>query len=247
MDNDDLPIGRVLSRREVLALLGVGSVGLLTDRRALIEPAGSQQRLPACVVRPEQTEGPYFVDRTLERTDIRSEVGRNALRPGAPLDLEFRVSRVGSGACTPLAAAMVDVWQCDALGAYSDVRDTNGLFDTRGQTWLRGHQLTDRNGVARFTTIYPGWYQGRTVHIHFKVRTPAAGVSRYDFTSQLYFDDAVTDRVFAADPYAGKSGRRTRNAGDGIFRQGGQALMMDVTPTAAGFRGVFEVGLQIPG
>ncbi|MBC7897143.1 MAG: intradiol ring-cleavage dioxygenase [Cytophagaceae bacterium] len=247
MDNDDLPIGRVLSRREVLALLGVGSFGLLTDRRALIGPGVVQQRLPACVVRPAQTEGPYFVDRTMERTDIRAEPGKDDVRPGTPLDLEFRVSRVGSGACTPLAAAMVDVWQCDALGAYSDVKDTNGLFDTRGQKWLRGHQLTDRSGVARFTTIYPGWYEGRTVHIHFKVRTPSAGVSRYDFTSQLYFDDALTDRVFANDPYAGKSGRRTRNERDGIFRQGGQALMLDVTPTAGGYRGVFEVGLQIPG
>jgi protocatechuate 3,4-dioxygenase beta subunit len=247
MDNDDLPVGRVLSRREVLALLGVGSVGMLADPRGLIEPAGEQQRLPACVVRPAQTEGPYFVDRTMERVDIRAEPGQSDMRPGTALDLEFRVSRVGSGACTPLAAAMVDVWQCDALGTYSDVRDTNGFFDTRGQKWLRGHQLTDRNGVVRFTTIYPGWYQGRTVHIHFKVRTPAAGVSRYDFTSQLYFDDALSDRVFANEPYAGKAGSRTRNGGDGIFRQGGQALMMDVTPTAGGYRGVFEVGLQIPG
>jgi protocatechuate 3,4-dioxygenase beta subunit len=70
----------------------------------------------------------------------------------------------------------VDVWQCDALGVYSDVRDSNGFFDTRGRQFLRGYQVTDRNGQAEFLTVYPGWYRGRTVHLHFKVRVQRRGL-----------------------------------------------------------------------
>ena len=88
-----------------------------------------------------------------------------------------------------MAGAMVDICQCDAIGVYSDVRATNGFFNTGGQRFLRGYQVTDASGVAKFTTVYPGWYQGRSVHIHFKIRTNAGGRNA-EFVSQLYFDDA---------------------------------------------------------
>jgi len=120
---------------------------------------------------------------------------------------------------------MVGVWQCDAAGHYSGVTDTGVGFDTVGQKFLRGYQITDAKGVARFTTIYPGWYRGRTVHIHFKVRTPATAVlanatdSVYEFTSQLFFDDALTTRVFAQEPYASRgeieTGKADRSGGRG--------------------------------
>jgi protocatechuate 3,4-dioxygenase beta subunit len=248
MDNDDVQVGRVLSRREVLALLGAGGAGLVASRlgaQAGADPglvAAGTTWMPACVVTPAQTEGPYFIDEKLNRVDIRSDPASGTVSDGAPLDLEVRVFRVAGGTCEPLANAMVDVWQCDAKGIYSDVRDMNGFFTTTGQKFLRGYQQTDAIGVARFTTIYPGWYQGRCVHIHFKVRSSAGGRST-EFTSQLYFDDAFTDAVYAKAPAYAKAGQRVRNERDGIYRQGGRQLMMPVTAAGNGYKGTFEIGL----
>jgi protocatechuate 3,4-dioxygenase beta subunit len=164
------------------------------------------------------------------------------VRPGLPLALTVVVSRLANNTCAPLAGAQVDVWHCDHLGVYSDVRDPQ--FDTTGRKFLRGYQRTDAAGQARFSTVYPGWYEGRTVHIHFKVRSPADQRPGYEFTSQLYFDDAVSDRVFAEAPYAGRSGRRTRNGGDGIYRRGGSQLLAPVEQAVDGLAAVFHVALQ---
>ena len=110
---------------------------------------------------------------------------------------------------------MVDVWHCDAAGVYSGVSDPG--FDTSSQQFLRGYQVTDRSGRAQFTTIYPGWYPGRTIHIHFKVRTNATGGQAYEFTSQLFFDEALNDQVLAQPPYAARGQRNTFNSEDNIY------------------------------
>lgn len=199
--------------------------------------------LPTCVVRPEQTEGPYFVDERLERSDIRSDPTDGSVTAGLPLQLTFRISQVSSAACVPLAGAMVDVWHCDAAGHYSDVTDRS--FSTEGQKFLRGYQVTDDQGMAQFITIYPGWYPGRTVHIHFKIRTDTASRQTYEFTSQLYFDDAVSDRVYAQPPYNSREQRTQTNADDGIFRRGGEQLLLTLTETDAGYAATFDIGLQV--
>jgi hypothetical protein len=98
---------------------------------------------------------------------------------------------------------------------------------------------------VRFTTVYPGWYDGRTVHIHFKVRGSAGAGRGYEFTSQLYFDDAFTDRVFARGPYARRGKRTVRNGGDGIFRAGGSRLILLVVESDAGYASKFNVGLRL--
>ncbi len=247
MDNDDAQVGRILTRREVLALLGVAGAGAVASRvgaqpGAGASPAAARVWVPACVVTPSQTEGPYFVDEKLNRADIRPDPTNGKVSAGAPLDLEIRVYRVANGACTPYQNAMVDIWQCDAMGLYSDVRDTNGFFDTAGQKFLRGYQLTDASGVSKFTTVYPGWYQGRTVHIHFKVRS-STGSRAAEFTSQLYFDDAVSDKVLAQAPYNTKPGNRTRNERDGLFRNGGRQLILTVAEQGTGWKGSFDIGL----
>jgi protocatechuate 3,4-dioxygenase beta subunit len=195
-----------------------------------------------CVVHPEQTEGPYFVDEMLQRADIRTDPSNGLSKPGVPLRITFNVSRTtGNGSCVPLPGALVDVWQCDAKGVYSGVKDPS--FDTVGQQFLRGYQVTDERGSATFTTIYPGWYRGRAVHVHFKVRTtPAAGRGQ-EFTSQLYFDEGVTDRVFSGEPYA--TGQRTRNEADGIFRRaGGAQLILSVREHQNGYAGEFNLALK---
>jgi protocatechuate 3,4-dioxygenase beta subunit len=105
--------------------------------------------------------------------------------------------------------------------------------------------VTDANGLAQFTTIYPGWYPGRTVHIHFKIRSDAGSGSVFDFTSQLFFDDAVSDQVFAQAPYAAKGQRTLRNEGDNIFQSGGDQLILELAPAAAGYATTFDVGLNM--
>jgi hypothetical protein len=128
MDNDDKQVGRILTRREVLALLGVAGAGVVASRvraqsgldRIVAAPAGGAPWMPACVVTPAQTEGPYFIDEKLNRLDIRTDPGSGKVSEGAPLDLEMRVFRVADGTCEPMPGAIVDVWQCDAMGLYSE-------------------------------------------------------------------------------------------------------------------------------
>ena len=244
MTHEDGPAGHLLSRREVVAYLGAaGAVwlagGNLFPRRAVAGTLGS-----SCVVRPEQTEGPYFVDERLNRSDIRSDPTDGRVRPGTPLALTLLVSRLNAGDCQPLPGAQVDIWHCDALGVYSDVRDPG--FNTIGQKFLRGYQETDAHGEARFVTVYPGWYPGRTVHIHFKIRTAPVAQRSFEFTSQWYFDDGLTDRVHAAPPYAAQGPRTARNQHDWIFRRGGDQLMLAPTTVADGYTAAFAIGLQLP-
>ncbi len=271
-DNDDAPVGRILNRREVLTLFGfaggamllagctptsptangtVGSVATATavpataTTAATVEAVSSEivaTTLPSCVVRPELTEGPYFVDGQLDRSDIRSDPATGEVKPGILLELTFRVSEVSANACAPLAGAMVDIWHCDALGVYSGVTDNTEGFDTAGEQFLRGYQVTGADGIAHFTTIYPGWYTGRTVHIHFKIRLAAGTEQSYEFTSQLFFDESLTDAVYANEPYASKGQRDQRNSSDGIYDD---QLLLTVTQTDQGYAAIFDIGLDL--
>jgi len=199
---------------------------------------------PACVVTPTETEGPYFVDERLNRSDITVDPTDGSARPGVPLTLTLTVARVGSGGCTALSGAQVDVWHCDDGGVYSDVAANNSV----GKRFLRGYQVTDSSGIAKFTTIYPGWYRGRAVHIHFKVRTFAGGSKTYEFTSQVFFDDAVSDAVYKQAPYSSRGSRDTRNQADMVYtsnNNSGAMLLAALTPTSAGYAAAFAVGLNI--
>ena len=185
------------------------------------------------------------MDERLNRSDIRSDPSDGSIRPGMPLQLIINVSRIAPGACMPFKGALVDVWQCDATGTYSDVGDMNGLFSTEGRKFLRGYQVTDAGGKTEFMTIYPGWYPGRTVHIHFKIRTDVAAGRAHSFTSQLYFDDVFTDRIHAQPPYAANGRRDMRNEDDMIFLDGGDQLMLKPIKKEPGYAAVFDVGVKI--
>jgi protocatechuate 3,4-dioxygenase beta subunit len=289
-EHQDEQIGRVLSRREILALLGLAGGGALagcaggseavptagaTGPSGMLAPTGPQATaaglggsgaaasppataasetlataadeaiaaLPRCIVRPAQGAGPFFADRQLERSDIRADQASGAISEGRPLLLEFYVSRVDGAACAPLAGFHVDVWHCDAQGAYSAFDD--GRQDSRGADFLRGYQVTDASGLARFRTIYPGWYPGRAVHIHFKIRSAPDAAPGYDFTSQLYFDDAVSDRVLTQPPYAQHDGNRTRNTDGGGYGSRGEELLAELRESDDGYVARFDVGLQL--
>ena len=248
---------RLLSRREMLGLMGTAATAALfgcgRGEQRSQDPSGAKTLpslavaavFPSCVVRPEQTEGPYFVDEKLNRSDIRSDSSDGSIKPGVPLRLAFQVSRTDGRTCNPLSGAIVDIWHCDALGIYSDARDVNEGFDTRGKKFLRGYQATNQNGVAEFLTIYPGWYSGRAVHIHFKIRIDLGSRRAHEFTSQLYFDESITDKVHMQDPYNRKGYRSTTNDADFGFRSGGKQLMPTLTKDGQGYTAKFEIGLQI--
>jgi protocatechuate 3,4-dioxygenase beta subunit len=261
MENDDIPIGQILSRREALRLLGIGSAAFLAacaapEETATVastglstQAASTQVQATAstvldCVVRPELTIGPYFVDEQLERADIRSDSSDNSVKEGVPLMLNINVASVSNNSCMPIEGAQVDIWHCDAQGQYSGVSDQG--FDTSAQNFLRGYQRTDSNGAVQFQTIYPGWYSGRAVHTHFTIRTQGLDGADYQFTSQLFFDDALTDQVHALDPYASKGQRDTRNSNDTIFSGGGDQLLLNLQgdPTSR-FTGSLTIGLDL--
>jgi protocatechuate 3,4-dioxygenase beta subunit len=271
MDNDDELKGRILTRREMLRVLGIGAAGLgaglfvacssddggsppqapadtaTEGASPAATAAGSANTgavataLPSCIVTPALTQGPYFVDEQLNRSDIRSDPGGAPARQGVELTLTLNVLSVAGGSCAPMSGATVDVWHCDALGAYSDVQDTGQGFNTRGQKWLRGLQVTSGDGQVKFTTIYPGWYPGRATHIHFKVRK-----DNREFTSQFFFDDKLSDQIqdgFA--PYSQKGSRgRQQNATDGIYRQSNGMLQLDVQKSGSGYATTFDIGVQ---
>jgi protocatechuate 3,4-dioxygenase beta subunit len=247
-------ITTIQTRRKVLVFLGgttvISLLGCLQRKSAADNPLNSsiQSLAPTsstCVVKPEQTEGPYFINERLNRADIRSDPSDGSIRQGVPLRLVFRVSQIRDQSCFPLSGAIVDVWHCDAEGIYSDVID--GSFNTVGKKFLRGYQVTDENGTAEFITIYPGWYPGRSVHVHIKIRTTPTFHQGQEFTSQLYFDDALTDRVHAQAPYR-REGKRRLNREDRIFRSGGDQLTLQLTQTQAaeGYVGRFDIALKQP-
>lgn len=250
IDEDDRTIGHIYTRRQALRLLGGAGGALLVaacgggfgsepapDLSAIADTNAS---LPTgCVVRPALTEGPIFVDQQANRSDIRTDPTNGAVSEGAALALMFRLSTLDNNDCTPLEGAQIDMWQCDAFGIYSDTNYEN--MGTEGQKFLRGHQFTDSDGVCSFTTIYPGWYETRAVHIHFKVRT----LDGHEFTSQLFFDPALTDKVYATAPYNTRGERTVHNADDGIFAESGDQMTLAVQESAEGYAATFDITLDI--
>jgi protocatechuate 3,4-dioxygenase beta subunit len=243
LDDDDKPVGRLLSRREILKVLGVGGAAALAGPALSFGAAWRVDALPACVAKPELTEGPYFVDPVLKRSDIRADSASGTICAGVPLALAFNISQLVDGACRPLAGTTVDIWQCDAVGRYSGFSDGPAGTRAAPQDFLRGTQETGPGGEAAFTTIYPGWYRGRAVHIHIKIRakTPA-GV--YEFTTQLFFDDALSDEVHALPPYAANGRRDRTNARDGIF-QSGDKTVLNLTKQDAGYAASYDLALDL--
>jgi protocatechuate 3,4-dioxygenase beta subunit len=162
---------------------------------------------------PALTEGPYFVDEILNRSDLTIDPTDNSVQPGMPLSLTINLKQLVNCGLIPLTGVYVDVWHCNATGIYSD----QGAQNSTGKKFLRGYQATDRNGAVNFQTVYPGWYTGRAVHIHAKIRIFNGPDATYEFTTQFFFDEAVTDKVYQTAPYNLRPGRDTLNNMDGIY------------------------------
>lgn len=204
-----------LTRREAIRLGGIAALGATFLPSLFLAGCGDDASTPVgagqapgtssfptlpseCVLTPQETEGPYYVDVNLLRSNIVES------QQGFPLNLEVIV--VDAGTCAPLSDKVVEIWHANASGVYSDIASEG----TEGQTYLRGSLVTDASGAATFQTVYPGWYQGRATHIHFKVHVNANQV----VTSQIYFDDSLNDQIYQKAPYNQHAGTRTPNADD---------------------------------
>jgi protocatechuate 3,4-dioxygenase beta subunit len=222
--------GAKLTRRGSIFGFGGFLLGLLGWRAAAGEsagPAGVASGAVQCVLTPEQTEGPYYIAGEKFRRDITEG------KAGVPLLLRLKV--VDASTCRPIKSAAVDIWHADALGVYSGFG-----ADSRSRTFMRGIQRTDRNGLARFRTVYPGWYQGRTVHIHVKVHIAGNVVH----TGQLYFPDRITDKIFRRRPYSRRPRRSTRNANDFVFAQGGRRSLLSLRKMGSAYVGSIMMGVN---
>lgn len=230
---------RDVDRRQALAAFGAAGLGGLLAACGDDDGGQEDAKVPTtdtdtrrldrgarCELTAEQTEGPYYLDVDSLRRDITEG------RRGTRLALTLRVREVGS--CRPMEDAVVDIWHCDADGHYSGFAEGDG---EEGQTYLRGAQATNADGVARFTTIFPGWYPGRTPHIHAKVHVDR----RTALTTQLYFPDRLTDRVLAGRRYAGRGRRDQTNRSDSIFDP---SLIMDVERRGGGVEGLMTIDVR---
>ena len=222
-----------ITRRGSLAKLG-GFVVAAASGSALLGTSGAEGGNKAvetgavqCVLAPELTEGPYYIAGERVRRDIREG------HPGTLLTLRLTVLNVAT--CKPIKGAAVDIWHADAAGNYSGFGS-----DTSSKTFLRGIQRTDKNGISVFTTIYPGWYQGRAVHIHVKVHVGGNVVH----TGQLFFPDALTREVYKAAPYASRGNPSTTDAQDSIYVNGGKRGLLALKKSGAGYTGTIAMGVH---
>jgi len=224
--NGDATLGGVnderLTRRSILRLAGVAaaSLGAGAWKASGAEgggPTAVESGAVTCVLTPELTQGPFYIPNEKLRRNITDG------HPGTTLILQLAV--VDASTCKPIKGAAVDIWHADAAGNYSGFGAGSG-----SRTFMRGIQRTDARGIATFRTVYPGWYQGRAVHIHVKVHVRGKVVH----TGQLFFSDTLTDRVYRNAPYNKRPARTTRNASDSIFINGGRKSVLNVRRRSAG-------------
>jgi protocatechuate 3,4-dioxygenase beta subunit len=209
---------RLLRRREALTLAGLGLTGALGARASGVLGTQGAEAATSCVLSPEVTEGPYWIDNDLTRRDITED------RPGLPLELVLTVHNAKT--CSPIKGADVEIWHCDAGGVYSGYESGSAgapggqhATPTDSGRYLRGHQKADAGGRVRFLTIYPGWYRGRTPHIHLKVHVGGSVVH----TGQLLFDEKTTAAVYRHSPYKSHGQPDTTHAEDSIYAQAGRS------------------------
>ncbi len=240
-----------MSRRETFAALaGAGAAAYFIP--AWNETVEAADTITCAPSTPSVTEGPYWVGEKLFRSDIRTDPATGVARPGVPLTLTLLIQNLSGGSCSPLAGAYVDIWHCDASGIYSDESTYNpgggtGNVNTSGQKFLRGYQISDSNGKVTFTTIYPGWYSGRTIHIHFRVRTYSGTSVLGNFVSQIFFDEAINNTVMAQPAYARTAVRGTTNSNDMVYQVANKERMLATTTGSVteGYAASLTVGVTL--
>jgi protocatechuate 3,4-dioxygenase beta subunit len=205
----------------------------------------------ACSASPEGEIGPYFADDSasaFQRSNILSSITGADTQSGVPLTLTITVVDSEKD-CVPYPNAQVDIWHCNAKGVYSDI----AAEGTTADTWLRGYQITDARGRVTFVTIIPGWYQGRTTHIHLRIRSSysaASSTSDGTNTTQLFFNQALVDTLsMSVAPYDTEGVNPTTNATDHVYAQEveGANLLVLEGDIASGYTASVTLGLPITG
>jgi protocatechuate 3,4-dioxygenase beta subunit len=232
-----------LTRREALGALGItgAALSLACGGETPTSPSATtttttattgEAASAACAVTPSETIGPYPSLTDMIRSDVRED------RAGTPLTLTITVNNASSG-CSPLAGATVDIWQCDAGGRYSQY--SQGGFDGRASTFLRGMQTTDSSGRVTFMTVYPGWYQGRATHIHVEVTMNGRSLK----VTQIGFPESVNAEVYRSGVYASRGLNPTSNAGDMVFADSiaSETATISGSP-GSGYTATFTVNVQ---
>jgi len=212
---------------------------------------------PAYLLSPEQIVGPYFRNPKLIRRNISEGLD------GIPLVL--RLTIIDAMTREPVNGAIVDIWHCNARGAYSgwskvnpdkevDVGDIGAIPRTDDETYLRGGQFTDQKGIVRFTTIYPGFYAGRALHIHVAIRVTAGNnyleERHVAWVGQLYFPEVASRSVLNAREYSGRTVTALTNDEDYFYTSmGGEASTLNVHTLGRdskedGFFGQMTIGID---
>ncbi len=227
MDEERFTRRRSLARLGTLLAAAAGGGIAAAQAEGGDGPTAVSTGLVSCVLTPELTEGPYYIAGEKVRRNITDG------HPGTPLALRLTV--VDASTCRPIRGAAVDVWHADASGVYSGFG-----AGASSRTFMRGIQPTNAAGLASFVTVYPGWYTGRTVHIHVKVHVGGNVVH----TGQLFFPDRITDAVYERKPYSSRPNRDTRNAQDSIFVNGGKRSMLGLRRAATGWGAAITMGVH---
>jgi protocatechuate 3,4-dioxygenase beta subunit len=222
-----------LTRRGLVAAALAGSATAVLPETASLQPAAIPE--PAAVkLTAAAEEGPFYLDLDLRRSDIAEGLA------GVPLDIAF-VVHDETGAILP--GVRVDVWHCDAQGRYSGFhgQGEDGRLDLTGKTFLRGTQITGADGRTRFSSVYPGWYPGRTTHVHFKIIDGAAA----RLTSQIFLPDALSEFLYAnLGDYARSRLRDTLNSTDGIALAAGETTRGEVREMAGRYVATLQVRID---
>jgi hypothetical protein len=234
-EHDPIENERLTRRGTLLRFAGIaaaaGGVGALRldDADGASGPLAVSSGLVKCVLTPELTEGPYYVAGEKLRRDVTEGKAGTALL--------LRLTVVNASTCKPVKNASVEIWHCDAGGVYS-----GAVANNPGTNFLRGVQKTNATGVATFKTIYPGWYQGRAVHIHVKVHVAGTVVH----TGQLFFPASVTNVVYKRTPYSAHGTTPdTLNPNDSIFRNGGSKGLLTLKKNGTGYIGAIGMGVHL--
>ncbi len=236
-----------MSRRDLIKGMGamgaLAMAGPLTSLISCSTPNGSSSSTssstsnPDCVLAPEETQGPYYIQSSKVRQDITDG------KKGLPLDIVLTI--VNASTCQPIANAMVDLWHADSEGLYSAYpgQGDSRNIDTSKETFLRGVQVTGSDGKVTFKTIYPGWYRGRTTHVHFKVHFNDNTL----VTSQLYFPEDVNQTVYTSTLYKARGQKDTPNASDMVYlpTNMGERTVLKMQKQGESYQASLTVGVAV--
>ena len=206
--------------------------------------ASSSPTSASCTLIPTETIGPFPLSTLLNNSSVLREA-INEDKTGVPLTVKLKLVDVNNK-CAPVSG-YVYIWHCDKDGLYSGYSESNNAGQA-GKTYCRGVQYTDTNGVATFTTIYPGWYAGRITHIHFQIfLTTYSSTARSTAVSQLAFPLDITTAVYNSSLYTkGQNTSVPSFAADNVFSDGTTYQMATMSGNInEGYTAELEVGLAI--